>query len=134
VPRLGCPSCGRPLTLKSWYPRWAREAREWRIWIRRGLCRVCGRSHGLLPSFLLERRLDVVEVIGEGLKRSVAGEGLPKIAVALGRPYSTVRDWRRRHRERAGELVAELAGREVAGQDHEPALERRRSGRLDAEE
>jgi len=171
------------LTLKSWYPRWAREAREWRIWIRRGLCRVCGRSHGLLPSFLLERRLDVVEVIGEGLRRSVGGEGLPKIAVELGRPYSTVRDWRRRHRERAGELVVELAARvvelgdevpklngpversalllfagperggataveggghldvhdvghrrEVAGQDHEPALERGRRGRLDAEE
>jgi hypothetical protein len=113
VPRLKCPSCGRPLVLKSWYPRWARDAREWRIWIRRGLCRVCGRSHGLLPSFLLERRLDVVEVIGEGLRRSVAGEGLPKIAVALGRPYSTVRDWRRRHRERAGELVGELAARVV---------------------
>ena len=113
MPRPGCPSCGRPLTLKSWYPRWAREAREWRIWIRRGLCRVCGRSHGLLPSFLLERRLDVVEVIGEGVRRSVAGEGLPKIAVALGRPYSTVRDWRRRHRVRAGELVMELAARVV---------------------
>lgn len=101
---------------------------------------------------------------------------MPKVAVALGRPYSTVRDWRRRHRERTGELVAGLAGRvvevggdvpklsgevertalallavartattrrlrrmtgglyvhdvghrrEVAGQDHEPALERRR--------
>lgn len=113
VPRLGCPSCGRPLVLKSGYPRWAREAREWRIWIRRGLCGICGRSHRLLPSFLLERRLDVVEVIGEGLRRSVAGEGPPKIAVALGRPYSTVRDWRRRHRERAGELVGELAARVV---------------------
>ena len=67
----------------------------------------------LLPSFLLERRLDVVEVIGEGVRRSVAGEGLPKIAAELGRPYSTVRDWRRRHRERAGELVAALAARAV---------------------
>ena len=113
MPRPGCPSCGRPLTLKSWYPRWAREEREWRIWIRRGLCRVCGRSHGPLPSFLLERRLDVVEVIGEGLRRSVGGEGLPKIAVDLGRPYSTVRDWRRRHRVRAEELVMELAARVV---------------------
>ncbi len=55
----------------------------------------------------------MVEVIGEGVRRSVAGEGLPKIAAELGRPYSTVRDWRRRHRERAGELVAELAGRVV---------------------
>ena len=113
VPRLECPGCGRPLTLKSGYPRWARATREWRIWIRRGLCRICGRSHGLLPSFLLERRLDVVEVIGEGLRRSVAGEGLPKIAASLGLPYSTVRDWRRRHRERAGELVGELAARVV---------------------
>jgi len=99
--------------VKSGYPRWAREAREWRIWIWRGRCGSCRRSHGLLPSFLLERRLDVVEVIGEGVRRSVAGEGLPKIAAELGRPYSTVRDWRRRHRERAVELVAELAGRVV---------------------
>ncbi len=94
----------------------------WRIWIRRGLCRICGRSHGLLPSFLLERRPDVVEVIGEGVKRSQAGEGLPKIAAALGRPYSTVRDWRRRHRERAGELVAELAARVVELGDEVPKL------------
>jgi hypothetical protein len=95
------------------YPRWARETREWRIWIWRERCRSCRRSHSLLPSFLLERRLDVVEVIGEGVRRSVAGEGLPKIAAALGRPYSTVRDWRRRHRGRAGDLVAELAARVV---------------------
>jgi hypothetical protein len=100
--------------LKSWYPRWARKAREWRIWIRRGLCRVCGRSHGLLPSFLRERRLEVVEVIGEGVRRSVPGEGLPKIAVALGRPYRTVRDWRRRHCERAAELAARVV--EVGGE------------------
>lgn len=38
---------------------------------------------------------------------------MPKVAVALGRPYSTVRDWRRRHRERTGELVAGRAGRVV---------------------
>ena len=99
--------------MKSGYPRWARAAREWRIWIWRGRCRICRRSHGLLPSFLLERRLDVVEVIGEGVRRSVAGEGLPKIAAELGRPYSTVRDWRRRHRKRAGELVVELAAQVV---------------------
>lgn len=43
----------------------------------------------------------------------MAGEGLPKIAATLGRPYSTVRDWRRRHRQRAEELVAELAARVV---------------------
>jgi hypothetical protein len=35
----------------------------------------------------------VVEVIGEGVRRSVDGEGLPKIAVALGQPYRTMRDW-----------------------------------------
>ena len=72
----------RPLTERcSGYPRWARAAREWRIWIWR--CRRCGRSHTLLPSFLLERRLDVVDVIGEGVRRSVAGEGLPKPGVFL---------------------------------------------------
>jgi transposase-like protein len=57
----------------------------------------------------LERRLDAVPVIGRAVAESVAGPGLRRVAEEQGRPHSTVRDWRRRHRARAGELVVELA-------------------------
>jgi transposase-like protein len=109
VPRLPCPECERPLVFWSGYWRWVRAERDLRIWVRRGRCPVCKRSQALLPSFLLERRLDAVPVIGQAVAESVAGRGLRKVAEERGRPHSTVRDWRRRHRARAAELVVELA-------------------------
>lgn len=43
-----------------------------RIWIRRGCCRACRRSHALLPDLVLTRRLDEVAVIGRGMTLKVA--------------------------------------------------------------
>lgn len=40
---------------------------------------------------------------------SVSGMGLRKVAEEVGRPHTTVRDWRRRHRGRALALFSELA-------------------------
>jgi hypothetical protein len=62
----------------------------------------CGRTHVLLPAFLLGRRLDVVEVIWSALRACVDGLGWRRQAALVGRPASTVRGWVARARSRAG--------------------------------
>ena len=57
----------------SGYWRWVRGPGTGRLWIRRGRCSRCLRSHALLPDFLLERRLDAVEVIGHALALGIVG-------------------------------------------------------------
>ena len=95
--------------LWSGYARWVRVGgRAYRVWVRRARCPSCGVTHALLPSFVLARRVDVVEVIGQALERAMAGVGLRPIAAGLGVPHSTVRDWRRRFACRAGLLAAGL--------------------------
>ena len=119
MPRLPCPRCGRQLWPGYW--RWVRFTavswegcrrveRELRIWIRRGRCPACQRSQALLPSFLLERRLDVAPGIGQAVAESVKGRGQRKVAERHRRPHSTVRGWRRRHRARAAELAQLVVG------------------------
>jgi len=92
----------------SGYQRYVRLGRVWRVWVARAKCRPCGVTHALLPSFLLPRRVDMVEVIGVALERVVAGAGLRPVAAGLGVPHTTVRDWWRRFGVRAPVLVAGL--------------------------
>jgi Domain of unknown function (DUF6431) len=110
VPTQVCPGCHRPLTNWGGYWRWVRAERvaEQRIWIRRGWCAACGRSQAVLPSFLLARRLDVVEVIGSALEQAAAGKGARPIAEDLKLPHTTVRDWWRRVKTKAPELLASV--------------------------
>lgn len=112
VPAQACPSCRRPLTGWGGYWRWVRAGgspeQEQRVWIRRGRCPQCRRSHALLPSFLFVRRLDAVERIGAGLEQAAGGSGGRTIAQQLGLPHTTVRDWWRRVRARAPTLLAPL--------------------------
>lgn len=55
-----------------------------RIWIRRGRCAVCRRTHALLPDLVLARWLDGVAVIGHGITlRVIANVGLRPIATQL---------------------------------------------------
>jgi transposase-like protein len=62
-----------------------------------------------LRDFLLERRLDEVEVIGQALALSVAGGlGMCRLAERLGVPMTTARDWRRRFRVNALVLATGL--------------------------
>jgi transposase-like protein len=97
-----CPDCGRQLCRWGGYWRWFRGSGTQRLWIRRGRCPSCRRSHALLPDFLLERRLDEVEVIGRALVLGiVVGLGMRKVADRVGVPMTTARDWRRRFRVRA---------------------------------
>jgi hypothetical protein len=93
----------------SGYERFVRDGVTRRIWIRRAACPACRVAPALLPSFVLLRRLDTVEVIGAALDRAVAGEGMRTVAVGLGVPHTTARGWRRRFAHRAPMLTAGLA-------------------------
>ena len=78
--------------------------------------RRCLRSHALLPDFLLERRLDAVEVIGHALALGiVSGLGMRALADRLGVPMTTAREWRRRFQLRAPALAAALVAVAVPG-------------------
>jgi hypothetical protein len=108
VPRQRCPTCRRVLARWGGYWRWLRvPPEEWRIWIRRGRCAACHRTHALLPDLVLVRRLDAVEVIGHGLARKlIEGLGLRPVAEQFGVPHTTVRGWWRRFRARAPTLLS----------------------------
>jgi hypothetical protein len=109
VPRASCPGCRSPMTFRSGYWRKADRDRL-TIFVCRGQCRPCRRSHALLPAFCLVGRLDGVEVIGVVLARIAAGWGVRPAAAEAGVPHTTARDWRRRHRARAPALAVGLAG------------------------
>ncbi len=108
APAQRCPTCWRPLIGWGGYWRWLRAPSVvGRIWIRRGRCRVCRRSHALLLNLLLVRRLDDMTVIGQGLQLTVlAGLGLRGVAGQLEVPHTTLRSWWRRFRARAPMLLA----------------------------
>src|SRR6266567_129615 len=83
---------------------------------RRGICRGCGRSHVLLPGFLLSRRRYAAAVIFAALALRAAGLKVCAVAVRLrlpspGRagelwsvPASTASSWLSRFAGRAGWL------------------------------
>lgn len=121
VPRLACPGCGRWLGRWSGYWRWVRGSRSERLWIGRGRCRPCRRSHALLPDFVLVGRLDRVEVIGRALALALSGVGLRTIAQRLDVPHTTARSWWRRFQARAPTLTAALVALAV-GLDPAPVL------------
>jgi transposase-like protein len=109
VGEQACPDCRQRLGGWGGYWRWVRGPGTERLWIRRCRCSRCRRSHALLPDFLLERRLDEVDVIGEALALCIAGGlGMRPVAERLGVPMTTARDWRRRFRVNALMLATAL--------------------------
>ena len=103
--RLRCPRCsGR---LAGWGHARERVIRGesgigWRLRPRRSRCGGCGVTHVLLPVSCLLRRADGAAVIWAALAGKAAGLGYRPIALGLGRPASTVRDWLARFTARAG--------------------------------
>jgi predicted Fe-S protein YdhL (DUF1289 family) len=96
--QLACPDCAGRLRRWGWArPRTVRtvDGAE-RVRPRRARCAGCGRTHVLLPDWLLLRRADSVEVIRAALLAHARAVGYRRIARAIGRPASTVRDWLRR--------------------------------------
>lgn len=107
---LRCPDCAGVLSRWGHVPqRFVRHANgaEETICLRRTVCpsrddHGCGRTHVLLPAFLLGRRLDVVEVIWSALRACGDGLGWRRQTALVDRPASTVRGWVARARDRAG--------------------------------
>jgi hypothetical protein len=89
---------------------------------RRGICRRCGRSHVLLPGFLLSRRRYAAPVIFAALALRAAGLKVTAVAARLrlpvpGRagqcwsvPAATASSWLSRFAGRAGQLRQALLG------------------------
>lgn len=107
-PQPACPRCGSPTRPWSGYWRFLRTTSEQRIFVPRVRCGRCGVTQALLPWFCLPHQPDPVDVVGEAWTRSAAGEGARRIATALGRPETTVREWCRRFRRVAGTLATFL--------------------------
>ncbi len=115
IPRFDCPVCGLAMVMWGWYQRYLRLP-AWcaLVLIRRQRCQACTCSHAVLPSFVTYQRLDEVAGIGEGIEAMVAGGGARAVADQLALPHTTVRDWRRRFRTRAGLLAMGIAAVVVA--------------------
>jgi hypothetical protein len=116
VPPQRCPRCQRWLVGWGGYWRWLRAPLlVERIWIRRGRCSTCRRSHALLPDLVLVQRLDAVEVIGHGLAlKLLSGLGLRPIAEQLAVPHTTLRSWHQRFGVRSPGLLAQCTSLAVA--------------------
>ena len=109
--QIACRGCGgelRPWGYACW--RTLRDhGRPVRLRPRRSRCRACRVSHVLLPTLVLLRRVDLVEVIGAALMaRYVEGRTRAEVARTAGAPWDTVRGWVRRFRERAVEIRAKF--------------------------
>ena len=119
---LACPACSGPLSpwgfarsrdvrtlteVRSLRPRWAR-------------CAACKSTHVLSPSWVVPRRRDSAQVIGEALRLAAEGIGHRPIAQHVRRPQGTVRGWLRAARTRAESLRA-CATQRLAALDPEPA-------------
>lgn len=110
VPDVTCGTCGGALVGWSGYWRSVRHLAEvLSIWVPRRRCKPCGTTTGLLPEFVLERRLDTVEAIGQAVAARIRGATITTAASEVGVPAETVRDWLRRHRERAPALERGLS-------------------------
>ncbi len=105
---LACPACSGPLSpwgfARSREVRLLHETRSVRP--RRAYCPACERTHVISPAWLVPRRRDGAEVIGEALRLAASGAGHRVIARQLERPPGTVRGWLRAARRRAGSLRA----------------------------
>jgi hypothetical protein len=117
---LVCPACsGR---LSPWGFARSREIRMRdglrSLTPRRARCGSCETTHVLSPSWLVPRRRDGAEVIGEALRLAAGGDGHRVIARQLGRPEGTVRGWLRAARTRAG-LLRACATRQLVSLDPE---------------
>jgi transposase-like protein len=111
VAGMRCPRCAGELGSWGGYRRRVRVGRgRFGLLVRRARCKVCERTHALLPGFLLGRRLDVVDAVGCALGMAADGRGYRPIAVALGLPCSTVRSWLRRLRARVDVLRGWFVG------------------------
>ena len=110
APEARCPACGGDLGRWGSYERWVRRREEvFSLRLARAICRSCGRTHALLPSFLLAGRIDLAEAILDALRMAGGGRGHRPIAAGAMVPEATVRGWLRRARRMAAAWHAVFA-------------------------
>jgi hypothetical protein len=115
IPPLPCTTCSEVMGGWGWYRRDVRvDGDGVRVWVRRVRCSGCRRSHAVLPEFVTFGRLDPVEVIGLAVAAMAAGMSARRVAAAARVAHTTVREWRRRFRDRARLLLAAVVGATVA--------------------
>jgi hypothetical protein len=128
VPRGECPDCREPMGFWSGYFRFVRhQKRCLEIWVPRGRCGACSKTHSLLPAFCATNRLDQIESIGEVIASVASGRsGVRPGAEAIGVPHTTARGWVRRfgiHAQRLAVAFAALCvdlGGEALKPDSDP--------------
>lgn len=118
------PECQADGSLIRWgtYWRWACTADDdYHIRVQRIRCKVCGRTHSLLPDFLhphrhyavclLQRAVSFYVIVGRGLGR------LMKQLPSSRPPLSTVREWLCSFAYGAGELLLDVVTRQLLALD-----------------
>lgn len=118
------PECQADGSLIRWgtYWRWACTADgDYHIRVQRIRCKVCGRTHSLLPDFLhpyrhyairlLQRAVSLYLIVGLGFGRLM--KQLPDPGPAL----STVREWLGSFAYGAGELLLDVVTRQLLALD-----------------
>jgi hypothetical protein len=118
------PECQSISCLIRWgtYARWAcTEGEDYRIRIQRIRCKVCGRTHGLLPDFLHPYRHYVIRLLRNAIHLYlIVGRGLDSLLQRMpeqGPARSTVREWIRSFAYGAGELLLDLLTRRLVALD-----------------
>ena len=99
-----CPGCQGKLSPWGSYRRYVRQEAATQLRVRRAICKSCGETHALLPSFLFGRRIDLARAIFTALVVATTGVGHRPLARSLGLPKTTVRSWLRCLRSRADPL------------------------------
>jgi hypothetical protein len=106
------PECQAEGTLIRWgtYARWAcTEEGDYRLRIQRVRCKVCGRTHSLLPDFLHPHRHYVLSLLQQAVSLYlIGGLGFGRLLTQLPEPGpapSTVREWISAFAYGAGELL-----------------------------
>jgi hypothetical protein len=123
------PECRVGGCLIRWgtYVRWACTAgKDYCIRIQRIRCKVCGRTHSLLPDFLHPYRHYVIRLLQDIIHLYlIAGLSLGRLLRRVpetGPARSTVREWIRSFAYGAGELLLDLLTRQLVALDPLAAL------------
>ncbi len=118
------PECRAAGSLIRWgtYKRWACTAgKAYLIRVQRIRCKVCGRTHSLLPDFLHPYRHYVIRLLQNTIHLYlIVGLGLGRLLQQMPEPgpaRSTVREWIRSFAYGAGELLLDLLTRRLLALD-----------------
>ena len=123
------PECRATGCLMRWgtYERWAcTTGKDYLIRVQRIRCKVCGRTHSLLPDFLHPYRHYVIRLLQNTIHLYlIAGLSLDRLLRRMSEPgpaRSTLREWIRSFAYGAGELLLDLLTHRLVALDPLAAL------------